>query len=1692
MKNMPSSSSGPGGPGGPASKGQGSTGIGVLPIDEHRENIIKTIQNHRVTIIHGETGCGKSSRVPIYILASNPQYKLFISQPRRIAAKSLIERVRATCHYETTATTTNGHGSNHHDIGNDEPLLSPDMFALRMGHGYKEYENVDANRAWFVTTGYLTRLLANHVERFDNISHLIIDEIHERNVDTDILCWLCKNLLQTNPHIRLVLMSATLATSLYQTYFTTRTIKSPPIIHVGVKRFGIREYFVEDLLSSPPFNFDGCWTNNEIQHIQSIQNECEVYKCQSAPTSFNMIKRFKLVAKLVTLIGQPKSNVLIFVPGMNEIIAITELLEEYNANDTNNPKTEYVVFPIHSDIPFEDQMAAFNEDDGEEEYNEEHDNFIYDNSDINDITKLNMLIPTTNKVKVIIATNAAESSVTLPNVDHVICLGLCRQIIYNEASHRQMLVPQWISQASSKQRAGRTGRIRPGYVYRLYTRNAFLCYMEEYDIGEMKRIPLDQVILSIKEMLTTTTTTNTTTSTTDGSQDDDGHPKTTTRTTSATEVLSQCIEPPNMDTIQRSFDSLYRWKYITEPNDEHGQITKLGKFVTILGIDLTLGCLIGLGIQFGLTAEVIELASILSFPKTPFSIANPLLQDPVTYNEIQKSTYISNCHFDSNLYSYPLSIMNLLWDYNMATNKHSFCKYYRLAHARMNQLLSTRKSLKARVANFLGIDDVKLQLQTPPVHMPYSKIVLLRVLQVWVFSDTLIECKPTTKLLPKGGSQQDYHTDENNASPLTLPLKVSGDVVLKDSHFKQVLDRDRHPFTLVSQRHIEQRGEFEYSLSGHAGSNYDYYYPHDPHDSIGEDFFPNFMVDFEERLLSFVIEKDEVDLVWCFDDNELSLYFLCCPEYNHKHEVEREKQEDTNVNKEEHKFLFFDRLSSTLISNWDAKLSTLIAEERLAAKRRGIFERKCGAWSIASQQNRNNGDLPSEHRSSIAATRNTNRDSGVFRSIQKLHIIVPKGLEHSVRDLHSTLMGIAVSNTEVVKAVLSWDFTSPRKKKKKSKSTVHGDVPTQFLVTGRGVCSEVAKIDLKDLLGGGSNVAVTTVKDDVSQSICFMPSPNKPMPYSGKDGDKLATPYVSDDCSWKLPMFADIPEGARLLSVLATGQRRSAHAVRVVDTPNGDIRNQKEKKKRRNGSDAEDGGEVAIIEVQLDKEVTNITQRWKRLGTDLAVFVPEYTVPASATSLSQTLFACCSNALEVKGGGIRVEGLTVLPPNPMFLLLSLMTFGLLPNISILELFKNSSTDCGEDEDTVVRKGMKWLMNRVEKPKGKGRHHSTDAYYATRSYDHVDNENSRITEDAIQQLQMAVEFHKSCFDMGEELICFPDKIQVLCKIFDSIDSNKVSPWDSLEETSLTKSNLRQWTYEHRTRKEQPEKPAVGSDKKKVYPKLPGHKGHEDSAVLEHLSQLLGKVSVDASVPSSSSTSALQSPSLHSEGISLSTSEERSKLPHRSVNDRFLRGVLLNSYPASIISVSRRLFATELDHGESVDPNSLVSTNILSLLVKVYCDLLLEKEGVENNDYILKKQMVRLDHDSWEVLRYETSNGKMWYQAKFINGVIPLLPVFGRGKNKVPKWMKKHSRPSSVEDAAACVPANVNLPTPITARVAKDGRAVLFESIEDAISMEAAFWLERQFCSAGKTWTRHWYDFTFPQMIQILSTHIAANG
>ena len=266
----------------------------TLPIDEHEASILSHIAANRVTIIQGETGCGKSSRIPLFLLADSPATKAMVSQPRRIAAQSLCNRVRSQL----------------------PSALPPTTVGLRMGHGVRDDD--PRTRVWFVTTGYLVRLLANNPNAFSDHTHLIIDEVHERSVDTDVLLLFARRLLATNPAIKLILMSATLSTAMFKTYFDVTV----PHIFVGARRFPVKEYYIDDLKGK-----------GADKAVNSIVKKNKGGGGDPVPPIKDQVT---VAVKLVKAVGAPNPPLgtgafLIFVSGIAEIEALVEEFAEVNA-----------------------------------------------------------------------------------------------------------------------------------------------------------------------------------------------------------------------------------------------------------------------------------------------------------------------------------------------------------------------------------------------------------------------------------------------------------------------------------------------------------------------------------------------------------------------------------------------------------------------------------------------------------------------------------------------------------------------------------------------------------------------------------------------------------------------------------------------------------------------------------------------------------------------------------------------------------------------------------------------------------------------------------------------------------------------------------------------------------------------------------------------------------------------------------------------------------------------------------------------------------------------------------------------------------------------------------------------------------------------------------------------------------------
>lgn len=219
-----------------------------LPTWSHREEILNMISKNKVVMITGDTGSGKTTQVPQYLLElfseRNEPVRIICTQPRRIAAISVAERV------------ANERG---------EQLGGTVGYQIRL-----ESRMSSKTALMFCTTGILLRTLMYQEGNLERVTHLIIDEVHERDRFVDFLLGVLKSRLPRLPNLRLILMSAALDISVFSNYFS-----SCPVMHVQGKCFPVTEYFLEDVLEltdhlghSSPLEI-GVWEESEIKSTET-------------------------------------------------------------------------------------------------------------------------------------------------------------------------------------------------------------------------------------------------------------------------------------------------------------------------------------------------------------------------------------------------------------------------------------------------------------------------------------------------------------------------------------------------------------------------------------------------------------------------------------------------------------------------------------------------------------------------------------------------------------------------------------------------------------------------------------------------------------------------------------------------------------------------------------------------------------------------------------------------------------------------------------------------------------------------------------------------------------------------------------------------------------------------------------------------------------------------------------------------------------------------------------------------------------------------------------------------------------------------------------------------------------------------------------------------------------------------------
>jgi ATP-dependent RNA helicase DHX36 len=531
----------------------------ALPINQHRNEVLKMLIQNPYSIIVGSTGSGKTTQVPQMILEHSisegnaANCNIICTQPRRIAATSVARRVAAE---------------------RDEPLQTTVGYHVRF----------DARRPGpggitYCTTGILLEQLKHDHSVLDTASHIVIDEVHERDLNIDFLMAVLKRTLsarqaQGQSIPKVILMSATLDTELFAKYFAKAgadgEMRLAPSITVPGRLFPVKEHFLdsimeelnvygpalETILSSDKVSND--YIRDEMSFSQSRSQSVEDPQKSMENATIDWKRKMPAMTSEQDGDGESRENlvptalvaatiahicrttddgaVLTFLPGWDEIRRTHAFLREMEPFGIQfSDETKYQICLLHSQIPKEDQDLVFE--------------------------------PTPPGCrKIILSTNIAETSVTVADVKYVVDAGKLREKRYDQVKRISGLNCVWASRSNTKQRAGRAGRVSDGYYYGLFTKERQES-LRAVGLPELLRTDLQETCLAIKR----------------------GFP-----TDSVGDFLAQAIEPPSQRAVEAAITSLKAIEALTE--DE--QLTALGLLLSKLPIHPSLGKMVVLGLIF--------------------------------------------------------------------------------------------------------------------------------------------------------------------------------------------------------------------------------------------------------------------------------------------------------------------------------------------------------------------------------------------------------------------------------------------------------------------------------------------------------------------------------------------------------------------------------------------------------------------------------------------------------------------------------------------------------------------------------------------------------------------------------------------------------------------------------------------------------------------------------------------------------------------------------------------------------------------------------------------------------------------------------------------------------------------------------------------------------------------------------------
>ena len=405
-----------------------------LPVSERREDIMNAIRDNQVVIIAGETGSGKTTQIPKMCLELGLGEKGLIghTQPRRLAARSVAERIAEELGQKIGET-----------VG----------YQVRFTSEVGEHSAIK-----LMTDGILLAEIQND-KLLRRYSTLIIDEAHERSLNIDFILGYLKRILPQRPDLKVIITSATIDPERFARHFSPSYVPGRGIIdeNLSDEEREIAEAILPD--DAPPIiEVSGRTYPVEIRY-RPLKGEEDAY-LDDEEVDEDRDPTDAILDAIKELAKEAPGDILIFFSGEREIRDAKDAIE---AMVLKSPRLNYEVLPLYARLSLAEQHRVFSPG---------------------------------SRPRIVLATNVAETSLTVPGIKYVIDTGTARISRYSARTKVQRLPIERISQASANQRSGRCGRVSDGIAIRLYSEEDFTSRPEFTD-PEILRTNLAAVILQM-------------------------------------------------------------------------------------------------------------------------------------------------------------------------------------------------------------------------------------------------------------------------------------------------------------------------------------------------------------------------------------------------------------------------------------------------------------------------------------------------------------------------------------------------------------------------------------------------------------------------------------------------------------------------------------------------------------------------------------------------------------------------------------------------------------------------------------------------------------------------------------------------------------------------------------------------------------------------------------------------------------------------------------------------------------------------------------------------------------------------------------------------------------------------------------------------------------------------------------------